>query len=354
MVMIDWDLEAPGLESYFYSDPRELSRVCARRGIIDMLREYKEKYPEFAQRSAAAAAAERPAYPQQRVMLNDQPSQEFEAATADEIKREIAEVAEITKQFLEKQRRRVPERLRVPEPAASVVSPGLTFGQILNDGLTPVEKYLEEIERSHDAGLWLLTAGARGQDKFGDYAEAVQDFDWLEFLAKYQGKEYLEWLREKLAWTDVVLIDSRTGVTEMGGVCTRQMADAVVSFCAPNSQNVAGVARIVSSLGTEAAKQARFKRDLQVLVVPTRIDDSESSMAGEFAKDFDERLEIRTLPPDLIPDRLEGLLKPLWNLQVPYIPKFNYREQLVMGPRPLHDRPEQLESLSGPEKWRRP
>jgi hypothetical protein len=129
----------------------------------------------------------------------------------------------------------------------------------------------------------------------------------------------------------VVLIDSRTGVTEMGGVCTRQMADAVISFCAPNWQNLDGVARIVSSLGTAAANQARFNRDLQVLVIPTRIDDSESFLAGEFAEEFDRKLEIQNLPSGLVSNQFEGLQKPLWNLQVPYIPKFNYREQLVTG-----------------------
>src|SRR5690242_12541020 len=101
-------------------------------------------------------------------------------------------------------------------------------------------------------------------------------------------------------WADVVLIDSRTGVTEMGGVCTRQMADAVISFCAPNWQNLDGVARIVSSLGTAAANQARFNRDLQVLVIPTRIDDSESFLAGEFAEEFDRKLEIQNLPSGLV------------------------------------------------------
>src|SRR5207245_7959217 len=96
--------------------------------------------------------------------------------------------------------------------------------------------------------LWLLTAGARSPENFAEYANAVQDFDWLEFLAAFEGKEYFEWLREKLnKIADVVLIDSRTGVTEMGGVCTRQMADAVVSFCAPNFQNIDGVMKVVSS-----------------------------------------------------------------------------------------------------------
>ena len=330
VVMIDWDLEAPGLESYFFSDPGRLSLVAARRGLIDMLGEYKEKYPQFAQSRMYRGASGEPA---QQKTIDGHDEETVDAANVAEIERETAEVAEITRRFLEKHSRRVPERLRAPLQAAPVASSDLTFDQLLDQGLTPVGQYLEAIEKSHEAGLWLLTAGARSSAEFGEYADAVQEFDWLEFLAKYQGKEYLEWLRDKLAWADVVLIDSRTGVTEMSGVCTRQMGDAVISFCAPNSQNLDGVARIVSSLGSEAAKLARFQRDLQVLVIPTRIDDSESSLAGKFALEFDQRLEIQNLPPDLTPNQLEGLQRPLWNLYVPYIPKFNYREQLVIGPR---------------------
>jgi predicted acylesterase/phospholipase RssA/MinD-like ATPase involved in chromosome partitioning or flagellar assembly len=326
VVMIDWDLEAPGLERYFFSDETRLADVTSKRGLIDMLREYKEKFPGLARQRAVAAATSG-----SEEVSNSEPAA---VETDPEVERQIQEVAEITRRFLENNARRVAVRLREPQFETTPISLGATFDDILDIGLRPVNDNLQVIERRPDSGLWILTAGARGREKFGNYADRVQDFDWLEFLAKFQGKEYLEWLRNRLSWADVVLIDSRTGVTEMGGVCTRQMGDAVVAFCAPNSQNVDGVAKIISTLETEAAKQARFDRQMQVLVIPTRIDDSESALAGKFAKDFDDKLEIGNLPPQLVPDRLEGLRKPLWNLQVPYIPKYNYREQLVIGAAP--------------------
>lgn len=63
----------------------------------------------------------------------------------------------------------------------------------------------------------------------------MQGFSWEDFYASYRGKDFFDWLRSKLtSLAEVVLIDSRTGVTEMGGVCTRQMADVVVSLTAPN------------------------------------------------------------------------------------------------------------------------
>ena len=57
------------------------------------------------------------------------------------------------------------------------------------------------------------------------YALAVQGFDWSDFYARFAGEAYFEWLRRSLIddeLADVVLVDSRTGVTEMAGVCPRQ------------------------------------------------------------------------------------------------------------------------------------
>ncbi len=47
VVMIDWDLEAPGLENYFYSSPDELEHVRCQLGLIDLLQAYKRQYPRL-------------------------------------------------------------------------------------------------------------------------------------------------------------------------------------------------------------------------------------------------------------------------------------------------------------------
>src|SRR5262249_27446570 len=108
--------------------------------------------------------------------------------------------------------------------------------------------YLFQIHppESGSAGsLSLLPAGWRHPARFEAYAEAVQSFDWEDLYVSFRGKEFFDWMRARLLQSaDVVLVDSRTGVTEMGGVCARQLADVVVAFCAPNTQNVDGVARM--------------------------------------------------------------------------------------------------------------
>src|SRR4051812_23344895 len=308
VLMIDWDLEAPGLESYFYpadSKPAELAHASARPGLIDLLVDYKKQHPALALLDPTAGrGTEGP-------------------ITADAI-RNAEELAPIAGEF--RQKRKIAEGRDAAPPRDSRARIG--FGSVLDRAYPTLDAYLQLLPSSSPGELWLLGAGARARETFAAYAEAVQHFDWREFIASYDGKDYLEWLRGRLASFDVVLIDSRTGVTEVGGICTRQMADAVVAFCAPNNQNVDGVDRIVQSLDTSAAKTARFNRTLDVLVIPTRVDDSEAGLLGEFSEVFRTRFEH----DNRLPEGLRGLDRPFWNLQIPYTSKYNFRERLVIEP----------------------
>src|SRR5208282_2265573 len=162
--------------------------------------------------------------------------------------------------------------------------------QLVKPHLLPLESYLfpihppeSETDR-RSKGLWLLPAGWRStgksrgeaedrkEERFSKYAQAVQSFEWADLYANFEGQAYFEWLRDQFRpiWSssgqddpaaqlgfDAVLIDSRTGVTEMGGVCTRQLADVVVSFCAPNYQNLDGVARMSESFVREDLRKFR-------------------------------------------------------------------------------------------------
>ena len=197
---------------------------------------------------------------------------------------------------------------------------------------SPIRHYLQSIhppDRDGKNGVYLLSAGAREGDLFATYAMSVQGFDWANFYAAFDGHQYFSWLRQKLdEIADVVLIDSRTGVTEMGGVCTRHLADVVVAFCAPNSQNVDGVLRVVTGVNRSDVKEARDDRHVDVIIVPSRVDLSESDRLTEFSEGFAKAAE----QPEFVPAQLQDLERPFLNLQIPYIPRFNYREERVIGP----------------------
>ncbi len=71
---------------------------------------------------------------------------------------------------------------------------------------------------------------------------------------------YLFFEDTKLQWEesikpDYVLIDSRTGHTDVGGICTRQFADAVVLMFAPNKQNLGSASRMFAMRSVRKKKR---------------------------------------------------------------------------------------------------
>ena len=119
---------------------------------------------------------------------------------------------------------------------------------------------------------------------------------WEDYYASYAGSPYFDWLRAQLTAPDVadiVLVDSRTGITEMGGVCTRQLADVVVSFCAPNLQNLYGVAQMAQSFLRDQLIAARGQ-PLDVVAVPTRLQNSEIDARNRFEERFKSLLDGHT------------------------------------------------------------
>ena len=266
VVMIDWDLEAPGLENFFYASSDDLERVRSQPGVIDILTAYQREFPHL------ALDAEGTSYERMSVA--------------------IREHLPALRDFLH-----------------TIRKPG-------------------ELPNHPSAGIWLLPSGWRAADRFSAYAETVQSFDWLDFYQRYHGKEYLEWFRKTIdtpGVCDVVLIDSRTGVTEMGGVCTRELADVVVAFCAPNLGNLTGTVTIASSFQRDRLLEARSFRPIQTLIVPTRIENTELERKNAFKVQFEAAVQ------EFTPPTFRDSNRTFWSLQIPYVPHYAYREALVVG-----------------------
>jgi predicted acylesterase/phospholipase RssA/MinD-like ATPase involved in chromosome partitioning or flagellar assembly len=335
VVMIDWDLEAPGLETFFClrGGEKQLAELRAHPGLIDMIVAYKNAHPGFsAQRLKASRAAASP----MAVASPQSPADEEERARAAELTRKILKEADVPEFLLHStgDAPAIPAQTleqfldRLYGTTTASISSREVGGTLADSPFRPYLQCVHEPDKEQN-GVYLLSAGARSDDKFRNYAVTIQGFGWSEFYAAYEGQEYFSWFRQRLeAIADVVLIDSRTGVTEMGGVCTRHIPDAVIALCAPNFQNVDGVVRVVSGLNKTEVKQARDGRSVQALVVPTRIDNSESDRLNEFSISFAEKVEQGGFVPEL----LQASDRPLWNLQIPYIPRYNYREERVIGP----------------------
>ena len=147
--------------------------------------------------------------------------------------------------------------------------------------------------------LWLMPAGRRDQK----YADLMNSINWTELYDKRDGYLLLEDL--KAQWKsylkpDYVLIDSRTGHTDEGGICTRQLPDAVVCLFFPNRQNLIGLTRVVNRVRKENdIRKEKFpgKDPIILHFVTSNVPDldDENSILEKTLSDFKHKLEYSEL-----------------------------------------------------------
>jgi MinD-like ATPase involved in chromosome partitioning or flagellar assembly len=160
--------------------------------------------------------------------------------------------------------------------------PGIVelIGDYLSTGVAPrVEKYVRqasfvqlgvtETRRSRTerggGAVFVLPAGNRSDE--AAYKRRLAGIDFNHLYAERQGYLLFEDLR--CQWRDslnldYVLIDSRTGHTDVGGICVRQLPDHVFLMLYPNEQNLQGLA----SVADEAREEPR---SLEVDAVMSRV-----------------------------------------------------------------------------------
>lgn len=160
-----------------------------------------------------------------------------------------------------------------------------------------------------------------------DYAQRISEFSWSDFFAAGRGGEWLEELRRQwIKSYNFVLIDSRTGLTDSGGVCTVQMPDLMFLVFTANEQSLAGGLRVV-----EAAQKGRrtFEYDRAPLVVVPLLSrwdgEKEVDLAETWMKRFDGDLAPLTgswLPTSFAPRQF------IEKTRVPHVARFSFGEPL--------------------------
>jgi hypothetical protein len=265
VIVCDFDLEAPGLERYASDDPAVVSRLRAGHGIIDLLEEYRETL-------AGAGPVQ---------------------AGKDELIPALEGFRDIDGLLV-----RRPSSYAVPVPSPN----GDRLGQIR-----------------------FLGAGRRDGKWADQYSERVQRFDWSDFYRRWAGAEYVDFLREDLAADQaIVLVDSRTGVTEYAGICTHHLADLVVVLSAPNDLNIEGAKWMVDSITSADLTSLRGNRPLQVMPVASRVETA--SQVEELAA-FRERFEHEFA--DSVPPAAGDGREFIRKTEIPYIPYYAFTEKVV-------------------------
>ena len=172
----------------------------------------------------------------------------------------------------------------------------------IKTGIVPeIDEYAFRSSTDDSSGgeLWLMPAGRRDEK----YADLMNSINWRELYDKRDGYLLLEDL--KAQWKsylkpDYVLIDSRTGHTDEGGICTRQLPDAVVCLFFPNRQNLVGLTRVVNRVRKENdIRKEKFpgKDSITLHFVTSNVPDldDENSVLEETLSNFETELQYNEL-----------------------------------------------------------
>ena len=176
-------------------------------------------------------------------------------------------------------------------------------------------------------------ASGMGPDGYGQH---VADFSWADFFSKARGGEWLESLRNQ--WRenyDYVLIDSRTGLTDSGGVCTVQMPDLLVLVFTSNEQSLEDGLRFVQSVQSNRKNFAYDRAPLAVLPLLSRWDgENEVDLGARWLK------RMSTVMKSLTSSWLPSAFSPrqfLEKVRVPHVARFSFGEPLPVITHSLTD-----------------
>lgn len=240
-LMIDWDLEAPGLENFF-KDYIDIGETTKKKGLIDIL---------------------------------------------------------------------------TAKPGSPISWRDLLIPFTVKDGKQP---------------LHLLAAG----DRSNDYFNKVRNFDVNVFYEEKDGGNLIENLRQE--WKDAydfVLVDSRTGITDNGGICTIQLPDTLVLLFTATDMGFNGILDVAERAVKSQQKLPFDRMKLVSLPVPARFDTlTEFKKSQEWLDKFSERLTPiynDWLPLSVDPRKFLELTK------IPYIPYFSFGEKLPVIEQGVND-----------------
>lgn len=171
--------------------------------------------------------------------------------------------------------------------------------------------------------LDIITAGRRT----GDYRQRVQQLNWEELFSRHQIGNYISGLRDE--WRevyDVVLIDSRTGITDIGDICTVLLPDVLVLMFVANLQNVEGINDAMSRATSARAKLPVNRSKLLGVPVPSR-----DERDREYARSREWQDRFATAFGDLYREWLPKEVKPadaLNKLYIPYVAAWSFGESI--------------------------
>ncbi|HLP46383.1 MAG TPA: hypothetical protein VK469_10565 [Candidatus Kapabacteria bacterium] len=117
-----------------------------------------------------------------------------------------------------------------------------------------------------------------------EYWKKLASIDWHDLFYESGGEgvpfflEFKEKINSELQ-PDILLIDSRTGITGMSGVCTALLPDKVVFLITNNRENIEGSRQIMR--GIQKAKRFKKQKSIEIFFALTRIPKPQNAEENE-------------------------------------------------------------------------
>jgi hypothetical protein len=167
-----------------------------------------------------------------------------------------------------------------------------------------------------DGTLDFLSAGRQNRD----YSAAICSLDWDNFYDRLGGARFFRAMREDMKNNyDYVLIDSRTGLSDVADICTVELPDVLVTCFTLNNQGIDGAASVAQHI------HRRYRnKNIRILPVPMRIEDGEKEK-------LDVGRAIARAKFEGFPDGYdEERAARYWaSVEVPYKPFYAFEETLA-------------------------
>ena len=174
-------------------------------------------------------------------------------------------------------------------------------GEYLATGVAPdVGRFLERSPATDQISgeLWLMPAGSARPE----YGEKFREIDWGELYERHHGYLLFEDLKAQWDATfgpDYVFVDSCTGHTDIGGICTRQLPNAVALFFFPNEQNLRGLTKVVNDIRMETGGESGRRIELHFVMSNVPDLDDEDQILQQMMAKFRSELKFSGDPAEV-------------------------------------------------------
>lgn len=165
------------------------------------------------------------------------------------------------------------------------------------------------------------------------YSERINTFGWEDLYQRQPNffGAIADHLSQRYAY---VLVDSRTGLTDISGICTALIPDTIVAVFTPNRQSIDGAVQILRQ-AVDYRKQSDDLRTLRIFPLASRIELNEKKLQEAWRFGDREGLKGYQAEFEDLFNELYGLeecdLKAYFNdAQIQYVPFYSFGEEVAV------------------------